>query len=131
MGLATLGNTAAGLIFNESCGCGGTIDGFSWSPPFREGLVLCQQGRPRVFVYLSGGQLRPTDRAMAARSARTSSSEAESRSTDEEDRLLTEAVHGERLKKLMIQTVTSPFFLETNLSHGPHRSCSKVISASQ
>ena len=36
-----------------------------------------------------GGQLRPTDRAMAARSARTSSSEEESSSTDEEECLLT------------------------------------------
>ena len=34
----------------------------------------CRLGRPRgVFVNLSGGQLKPTDRAMAARSARTSS----------------------------------------------------------
>ena len=35
-------------------------------------------------------------------------------------------------KKKAIQTVTSLFFLETNLSHGgPHCSRSKVISASQ
>ena len=33
----------------------------------------CRLGRPRVFVYLSGGQLKPTDRAMAACSARKSS----------------------------------------------------------
>ena len=49
----------------------------------------CQLGRPRVFVYLSGGQLRPTDKAMAARSARTSSSAEAARLSDEEERLLT------------------------------------------
>ena len=38
---------------------------------------------------LTGGQLRPTDRAMAARSTRTSSSEEASRSSDDEERLLT------------------------------------------
>ena len=38
---------------------------------------------------MTGGQLRPTDRAMAASSACRSSSEEGSRSTDEEDRLLT------------------------------------------
>ena len=36
-----------------------------------------------------GGQLRPTDKAMAASSVRTSSSEEDSGSTDEEDGLLT------------------------------------------
>ena len=37
-----------------------------------------------------------------------------------------------KLKKLMIQTVTSLFSLERNLSHDcPHRSRSKVTSASQ
>ena len=38
-------------------------------------------------VRVTGGKLRPTDRAMAARSARTR--EEESRSTEEEERLLT------------------------------------------
>ena len=97
-------------------------------------------GRPRVcFVYLSGGQLSPTDRAMAARSARTSSSEEASRSTDDEQRLLTKRsiewhrannwetlLEGEKAENKIIQriqAVTSLFFLETNLSHdGPHRS---------
>ena len=51
----------------------------------------CQLGKPRDFACLSGGQLRPTDRAMAARSARTSSSEEDARSTDE-DRSLRVAV---------------------------------------
>ena len=45
----------------------------------------CQLGRPADHPRLSGGQLRPTDRAMAARSACMSSSEEESRSTDEEE----------------------------------------------
>ena len=73
--------------------CERPVDGFSWSPPGRalqatcgsswwwrmwscraRSQSCCQLGRPRVFVYLSGGQLRPTDNAMAARSARTSSS---------------------------------------------------------
>ena len=69
---------------------------------------------------------------MAARSARTSSSEEESRSTDEEERLLTkrsiewhrannwetlfEGEKAEKNKIFMIQTVTSLFFLETHLS---------------
>ena len=69
---------------------------------------------------------------MAARSARTSSSEAESRSTDDEERLLTkrsiewhranswetlfEGEKAEKNKIFMIQTVTSLFFLETHLS---------------
>ena len=80
------------------------VDGFSWSPPgwtlqadtLRE-LVMVQDmvlqgsqlGRPGVFVYLSGGQLRPTDKAMAASSARTSSSAGAARLSDEEERLLT------------------------------------------
>ena len=38
---------------------------------------------------MTGCQLRPTDRAMAARSVRTSSSEEKSRSTDEDERMLT------------------------------------------
>ena len=44
---------------------------------------------PSDFACPSGGQLRPTDRAMTARSVRTSPSDEESRSMDEEDRLLT------------------------------------------
>ena len=89
-----------------------------------------------------------TDRAMAARSVRTSSSEEESRSTDEEDRLLTKRCIGwhrantcytvwdlekaKYRKHLPAKTVTSFFFLETNLSHdGPRRSRSNVISTSQ
>ena len=49
----------------------------------------CLLERPRDRRRLSGGQLKPTDRAMAARSVRTSSSEDESRSADEDERLLT------------------------------------------
>ena len=55
--------------------------------------ALLHAGRPSDFPCLSGGQHRPTDRAMAASSARMSSSEQDAeedaRSTDEEDRLLT------------------------------------------
>ena len=85
------------------------VDGFSWSPPGRalqadavwelvelEDVVLqsifpelLPAGRPADRHRLTGGQLRPTDRATAARSARTSSSEEASRSTDDEERLLT------------------------------------------
>ena len=50
--------------------------------------LLQQLGRPVDRRRLTGGQLRTTDRAMAASSVRTSLSEAESRSTVEEDRLL-------------------------------------------
>ena len=70
---------------------------------------------------------------MAARSARTSSSEEASRSTDDEERLLTKRsiewhrannwetlFEGEKAEKNKIihriQTVTSLFFLETHLS---------------
>ena len=49
----------------------------------------CQLGRPADRCRLTGGQLRPTDKAMAARSARKSSSEEDARSSDEEDRSLT------------------------------------------
>ena len=49
---------------------------------------LLPAGRPADRCRLTGGLLRPTDRAMAARSVRTSSSEEDARSTDEEDRLL-------------------------------------------
>ena len=69
--------------------CGSSWCSRMWSCRARS-QSCCLLGRPRVcFVYLSGGQLRPTDRAMAARSARTSSSEEASRSTDDEERLLT------------------------------------------
>ena len=50
---------------------------------------LLPEGRPADRCRLTGGQLRPTDKATAARSARTSSSEEASRSTDDEERLLT------------------------------------------
>ena len=56
-------------------------------------------GRSADRHRLTGGQLRPTDRAMAARSARTSSSEEDARSTDEEDRLLTERCIERQLEK--------------------------------
>ena len=49
----------------------------------------CQLGHPTDRCRLTGGQLRPTDRAMAARSARTTSSEEDAETTDEENRLLT------------------------------------------
>ena len=111
--LKLLKSQGCGLVWR---GCGGTgslavgnllvcerpVDGFSRSPPDRalqadtmRKLVMAEDAadllpRPRVcFVYLSGGQLRPTDWAMAARSARTSSCEEESRSTDDEERWLT------------------------------------------
>ena len=45
--------------------------------------------RPADCGSLTGGQLRPKDRATAARSVRMSSSEKESRSTDMDERLLT------------------------------------------
>ena len=54
--------------------------------------------------HLIEGQLRPTDKAMAGRSARTSSSEEDAeddaRSTDEEDRLLTKRCIKREWKKL-------------------------------
>ena len=82
--------------------CERPVDGFSWSPPGRalqadavwELVVLEDVVLQSIFPELlptgaSGGQLRPTNRAMAARWARTSSSEETSRSTDDEERLLT------------------------------------------
>ena len=94
--------------------CERPVDGFSWSPPGQalqadtmrklvvlEDVVLkkasqscCQLGRPTDRRRLTGGQLRPTVRATAARSVRTSSSEEASRSTDEDERLLTKRSHG-------------------------------------
>ena len=71
------------------------------SPMVEEDVLLqrarsqswCQLELPAERCRLTGGQRRPTDKAMAARSARTSSSEEDAeedaRSTDEEDRLLT------------------------------------------
>ena len=58
---------ADGLVFNEFSGGTGSAD---------VGEIVC-------------GQLGPTDKAMAASSARTSSSEEDARSADKEDRLLT------------------------------------------
>ena len=92
------------LLLSERSG-----GGFSWLSPaqplyadtMRELVVvedvllkstfsqLLPAGRPADRRRLTGGQLRPTDRAMAARSARTSSSEEASRSNDDEERLLT------------------------------------------
>ena len=85
--------------------------------------------RPADRRRLSGGQLRPTDRAMAARSARMSSSEEESRSTEEKERLMTKRCivrqwkntwetlfERGKAKNLPVQTVTSLFFLETYLT---------------
>ena len=107
-------------------------------------LSCSQLGRPRVFV-LFGGQFRPTDKAMPAR---TLSRAGAARLSDEEERLLTkrsiEWHRGytwetlfEREKKnrkkhiFMIQTVTA-FFPETHLPHnGPQRSRFKVISGVQ
>ena len=83
-------------------------NGVSWSPPawalqadaLRELVVWscrarsqswCQLDRPRVFVYLTGGPLRQTDRAIAARSAHLSSSAGVARVCDEDERLLTKA----------------------------------------
>ena len=139
--------------------CERPVDGFSWSPPGRalqadtmRNLVVLEDvvlrsaftellpaGRPADRRRLTGGQLRPTDRAMAARSARTSSSEEASRLSDDEERLLTKRSmantsmvkkhlfgSGKAEKKnkfFMIQTVTS--WKQTS------RSRSKVISASQ
>ena len=51
------------------------------------GSPCCCQLRPADHCRLTGGQLRPAEKATAARSARTSSSEEESRSTDEKERL--------------------------------------------
>ena len=58
-------------------------------------LPVGASGGPLPFT---GGQLRPTNRAVAARSARTSSREEESRSTDEEERLLTKRCIEEQWK---------------------------------
>ena len=85
-------SAADGLLVRERSG-----DGVSRSPPDQSRIcsikarsqTCCWVGRPRDLECLSGGQLRPTDRAMAARSARTSSSEEDGRSTVNDDHLLT------------------------------------------
>ena len=84
----------------------------------------CQLERWADRRRLCGGPLRPTDRAMAARSIRMSSSEEGSRSTEEEERLLkTRCIERpwkntwetllEQQKDLPTQTVTS--FLPGNI----------------
>ena len=68
----------------------------------------CQLERPADRSRLTGGQLRPTDRAMAARSARTSSSEGDARSTDEEDRLLTKRCVERQCKNICLRVTRLP-----------------------
>ena len=98
------GTRSAGM--DDLLMCERPVDGFSWSPPVRpqkprrsswwwkmcscraRSHNCCQLERPADCRRLTGAQLRATDRAMAARSVRTSSSEDESSSTDEDERLL-------------------------------------------
>ena len=128
--------------------CELAVDGFSWSPPgralqadtMRKLVVLQDVVLQSAFPELlpagaSSGppplvwcQLRPTDRAMAARSARTSSSEEESRLSDDEERLLTKrsmantslwkntCLGVERLKKKQIFHDPDGDLMETILS---------------
>ena len=50
--------------------------------------AMLHAGPNQRFPCLSGGQNRPTERAMVARSARPSAREEDAASTDEENRLL-------------------------------------------
>ena len=117
MDFTALRNAAAGLVFNEcsgwgSCGWGSAdvgerlVSGRSMVSPGRHQARRCKRmpwsswwrGGPAGHVpravswagrfRMPGGHLKPTDKAMAARSDRTSSSE-DGRSIDEEERMLT------------------------------------------
>ena len=104
--------------------CERSGDGLSWSPPARPlqkdtmrklmvgGGCACVEYVPADRCRLTGGQRRPTDRAMAARSARTSSSEEHAeedvRSTDEEDRLLTNRCIERQWKTLCLRVKRLP-----------------------
>ena len=90
----------------------------------------CLLGRPADRWRLTGGQLRPTDTAMAARSARTSSSEEDAeedaRSTNEQDRLLTERCIERQWKNTCLRLKRLPYDHESDGQPSTSERISKV-----
>ena len=131
--------------------CERSGEGLSWSPPapplqadtMRELMVVEDVLLESTFLELLpsegsscrliGGQLKPTDKAMATHSARTSSSEEdaeeESRSTDEEDRLLTKRCIERQWKNLFESEKTSRVISSQTVNHEYQRRDQKLAQS--